>query len=97
MMIRIAAQAEAEIEEARQVLTDRSLELADRMLDELTTAFSEIAGNPQAFPSIEPPLHRAALKTFPYFVVYDASSEDVVIVAFVSARRAPQEWREPSK
>ena len=97
MKIRIVTEAVAEVEEARQFLTDRSLELGSRLLDEFSETLDQIVVGPEIFPEVESSgneclFRHAILKTFQYFVVFEAHETEIVVVAVVPARRAPHDW-----
>jgi plasmid stabilization system protein ParE len=95
--IRILADAEAEIESAREFLNERSLGLGTRYLDDLAEALSEIDAQPLRFAKLETlppsePYRRALLKTFPYAVVFEVLEKEVLVVAVVHASREPNYW-----
>jgi plasmid stabilization system protein ParE len=78
--VRILAEAEAEIEEARQYLNQRSPNLGWRFLDELTEQLDAIAAHPQGYPKVETlpsdqPYRRAILSTFRFAVIFEIVGE----------------------
>lgn len=97
MKVRILAEADREVDEAREFLTDRSSGLGARFLDELAETLDQLSASPESFPKLETlgnewAYRRARLKTFPYFLVFEVQPAEVVVVAVVHARRAPNYW-----
>jgi plasmid stabilization system protein ParE len=93
----ILAEAEAEIENARQYFNDQSPGLGGRFLDELSQQLDAIIARPLSFPRLETlpkdqPYRRALLTTFRYAVVFEVIGEEVVIVAVPHASREPNYW-----
>jgi plasmid stabilization system protein ParE len=97
VILRILAEAEAEIDSARQYLNERSPGLGGRFLDELAEALDAIASRPLSFAKLETlapdqPYHRALLATFHYAVVFDVLDSEIVVVAVAHASREPNYW-----
>jgi plasmid stabilization system protein ParE len=91
------AEAENEIEKARQYLNERSPNLGWRFLDELQVQLDAIAAHPQGFPRVETlpndqPYRRALLATFRYAVIFEIVEDDVVVLAVAHASRRPNYW-----
>jgi plasmid stabilization system protein ParE len=97
MILRILAEAEAEIEEARHYLNAQSLELGDRFLDDLAERLAAIVENPLRFPKLETlsedqPYRRALLTVFRYAAVFEVFQGTIVVVAVAHTSRAPNYW-----
>jgi plasmid stabilization system protein ParE len=96
-MVRILADAEAEIEAARQYLDDRSSRLALRFLADLAKTLAAILARPASFPTLETlpdgmPYRRALLAKFRYAVIFEALPDEIVVVAVAHTSRAPNYW-----
>jgi plasmid stabilization system protein ParE len=96
-MLRILAEAEAEVDSARQYLNQRSPELAARFLDEFADALDAIAPRPLSFAKLETlpsdqPYRRALLASFRYAVVFEVLQSEIVVVAVAHASREPNYW-----
>lgn len=97
MILRILADAEAEIESARQYLNKQSAALGGRFLDELAESFDAIQSRPLSFAKLETlpsdqPYRRALLATFRYAVVFEVLDDAILIVAVAHASREPNYW-----
>ncbi len=73
MAVVILAEAEAEIDSARRYLSEQSIGLGNRFLDERSEALDAIASRPESFAkletlSVDQPYRRALLPTFRYAV-----------------------------
>jgi toxin ParE1/3/4 len=95
--LRILADAEDEIESARQYLTRQSYRLGGRFLGEVADALDEIAARPESFSKLETlpddsPYRRALLSTFRYAVIFEILSDEVLIVALAHTSREPNYW-----
>ncbi|WP_058557251.1 type II toxin-antitoxin system RelE/ParE family toxin [Thiohalocapsa sp. ML1] len=49
--------------------------------------------SPRAFPIVDEPIRRCRLTRFPYWILYAAEDNEIVIVAVAHVRRAPRSWR----
>jgi plasmid stabilization system protein ParE len=99
VILRIQAEAEAEIEAARCSLNRQSRELGRRFLDDLAERLEAIAENPLRFPKLETlpddqPYRRALLTAFRYALVFEVVDNIVVVVAVAHTGRAPNYWLE---
>jgi plasmid stabilization system protein ParE len=97
MILRILAEAEAEIEAARSYLNRQSRDLGNRFLDDLAERLAVIAENPLRFPKLETlpddqPYRRALLTVFRYAVVFEILDDMIVVVAVAHTSRAPNYW-----
>jgi plasmid stabilization system protein ParE len=97
MMLRILAEAEAEIEAARRYLNRQSLELGGRFLDDLAERLAAIAEDPLRFPNLETlpgdqPYRRALLTLFRYAVVFEVLDNTIAVVAVAHTSRLPNYW-----
>lgn len=97
MILRILAEAEAEIDSARTYLNEQSPGLGGRFLDELTEALDAITSRPFSFGKVETlpddqPYRRALLTTFRYAVVFEVLEAEIVVVAVAHTSRGPNYW-----
>jgi toxin ParE1/3/4 len=95
--LRILAEAEAEIETARQYLTERALRLGHRFLDDLEQTLDAVAERPERFSRVETlpddaPYRRALLSIFRYAVVFEILADEVLVVAVAHTSREPNYW-----
>ena len=97
MILRVLAEAEAEIDSARRHLNVQSPGLGWRFLDELAEAFDAIVSRPLSFASVETlpldqPYRRALLPTFPFAVIFEVLEREIVVIAVAHASREPGYW-----
>jgi len=97
VILRILAEAEAEIEAGRCHLNMQSRALGSRFLDDLAERLAAIAENPLRFPKLETvpgdqPYRRALLTVFRYAVVFEVLDNVIVVVAVAHTSRAPNYW-----
>ena len=86
--------ATADLEEALEFYARIDAALVDALLDEVVTAQRRIVEFPRAWhPLGKGKLRRLLLGRFPYAVVFRASTDEVLIVAYAHTRRLPGYWR----
>jgi toxin ParE1/3/4 len=95
--LRILAEAETEIESARQYLTDRSSRLGDRFIADLQATLDAVAERPASFSKLETlpdnsPHRRALLSIFQYAVVFEIVIDEILVVAVAHTSREPNYW-----
>jgi len=95
--VRVLAEAEAEIDAARQYLNAESPNLGSRFVDEVEHALESIAARPLSFGSMETlpsgqPFRRALLPSFPYAVVFELISDIPTVIAVAHCSREPNYW-----
>src|ERR1700730_9773403 len=92
--LRILAEAETEIESARQYLTERSSRLGDRFIADLQETLDAVAERPERFSKLETlpdklPYRRALLSIFRYAVVFEILTDEILVVAVAQTGREP--------
>jgi len=97
LTIRVLAEAEAEIESARQYFNQQAFALGDRFLDDLEAALERIDNAPSQFPKLETlpntePYRRALLKIFRYAVTFELLPDEILVVAVAHTSRRPNYW-----
>ena len=97
MNLRILAEAETEIESARQYLTERSSRLGDRFIADLQEALDAVAERKERFSKLETlpdnsPYRRALLSIFRYAVVFEILTDEILVLAVAHTSREPNYW-----
>ncbi len=97
MIVRILAEAEAEVDAIRRYLNAQSPGLGGRFLDELANTLESVASRPLSFAKLETlpddqPYRRALLTTFRYAVIFELFESDVLVLAVAHASREPNYW-----
>jgi plasmid stabilization system protein ParE len=96
-MMRVLAEAEAELEDARHYLSQQVRGLGERFIDDVELAFLSIAQHPLIFPKLEilpdsAPYRRALLRTFRYAIIFEIVEDTIVVVAVAHSSRKPYYW-----
>ncbi len=91
-VIRVRAQARAEIAEAFDWYLARSAAAATDFLEELEVAMRRIADAPEQFPVVRGRLRRVLLQRFPYAVYYKIYPTALSVVGVIHGRRHPSTW-----
>jgi plasmid stabilization system protein ParE len=95
--IHVLADAEAEMESARQYLEGQRDGLGSRFLDDLSATLAAIADRPLSFANLETlpdgqPYRRALLRRFSYAIIFEVLDDKILVVAIAHSSRAPSYW-----
>jgi plasmid stabilization system protein ParE len=72
---------------------DRLPGLGADYLKEFESVMAHICSAPNFYPTIGAPgIHKAGLKRFPFFVIYRAEQNQIVVLAVAHQRRQPAYW-----
>jgi plasmid stabilization system protein ParE len=93
MRYRFLAPARDELEEAVEFYNLRREHLGDEFTDEVEHAVARILAHPRAWPEISPRTRRCRTRRFPYGVIYQIRSDEILIVAIMHLRRKPFYWK----
>jgi plasmid stabilization system protein ParE len=86
--------ARTEIAEAVDWYERQGIGLGAEFLRALEVTMSSIHHNPKQYQRIHGRMWRAVLRRFPYSILYFSSSEEIVVVGCIHARRDPKRWQE---
>ena len=92
MIIRLHADARAELREARKWYLDRSPLTAMAFAHTIDNAVSAIARAPSAYPPAEYGTRKLVLQRFPFNIFFRESEEEIVIIAVSHQKRRPGYW-----
>ena len=81
------------MKEAAEWYEARGQGLGAEFLRALDAALSAIARAPLANAVVIPGVRRAAMRRFPYSIIYAMEMEDILIVACIHGRRDPKRWQ----
>lgn len=97
MRTRLRPEADEEIEQAARWYQQQS-GLGEQFLTEVVDALLEVERHPQRYPA--PPglrskreIRRLMLPRFPYSIVYEIRSKEILVLACAHQRRRPMYWR----
>lgn len=93
MNVKFSAQAWAEILEAHAWYDGREAGIGEAFRAELAATVHRIAEQPQAFAISFANMRRAMLRRFPYFVIYEAFPDVVLVFGVIHGARDPEAWK----
>ena len=91
-VVRIRAQARAEIAEAFEWYLARSSDAAAASVAAVDAAVTQIAEAPEQFPVVRGRRRRVLVRHFPYAVYYKRYPRTISIVGVIHGRRHPSTW-----
>ena len=86
-------EAEQEINAAAEWYEARSSGLAAEFLRAFDAAVATVERNPLQHAAVNPRMHRALLRRFPYSLIFTVSEEEIVILACAHWRQNPRRWQ----
>ena len=86
-------EARAEVREAREWYEAQSPGLGLEFARAVEAVVATISRTPAFYPAVEGATRRALLRRFPYQIIYEATAEEIVVIACFHHRRDPQVWR----
>lgn len=100
--VRLLNLAKREADAAARWYEHRQPGLGRRFLHVLHDTLLDIEQRPTHHSHLETvpedaPIHRAVTKTFPYLVIYELRSEEVLVLAIAHSRRRPNYWKRRRK
>jgi plasmid stabilization system protein ParE len=96
MKLCIGSAAQAEIEEAAAWYEAQRQGLAAEFLAELDLGFQQVTDFPHAWHPTGKRTRQHRLNRFPYGIVYQIRTDEILIVAIAHLRRRPGYWRNRS-
>ena len=93
MIIRFTPEADAELAEARQWYAYQRENLDIEFMERVDDALSRIVSNPNLYPIVYRTLRRAIVRRFPFAVFYEATADEIQVIAIFHSRRDPERWR----
>ena len=91
---RFTSAALAELREATLYYETKDLGLGVILLDEIDAAIKRILANPQAWHPLSPRTRRCRTHRFPFGLLYQVRSDEILITAVMNLRRDPTRWKE---
>lgn len=91
--LELRQEAEVEILDAALRYERERRDLGLRFESELDVTIRRITENPLQFPEIEPGVHRALVRIFPYGVFFLLEEPLVLVIAVLHLHRHPDAWK----
>jgi plasmid stabilization system protein ParE len=98
----LTSAAEKELADAASWYSDINADLGLRFISAVTSSLESIESQPLSFSPLETSnsareFRRAALKRFPYSIVFEVFDDHVAVIAIAHVRRRPEHWRDRSE
>lgn len=94
MKWRIEAAAQQELEEAAAWYEAQRTGLSAEFLDEFDRGIGRIAEYPNAWKLLGKRTRQYRLNRFPYGIIYQVRTDEILIVAIAHLHRRPEYWRD---
>lgn len=97
MNLRLLDEAKQEMRESALWYEDKRAGLGDQFLDTIQHGFELIEEHPHRYMRIETTdenreVRRYVVKRFPFLIIYEVLSTEVLVVAVAHAKRKPRYW-----
>ena len=93
MKSRLTPEAELDLSEAIRWYDERDQELGDDFLRNVYQRIASIEKNPLLYPIIHRQMRRALVRRFPFQILYEIESEEIIIYAIYHSARDPEAWK----
>jgi len=93
MRLRLLSPAETELAEAAKRYQDQVAGLGSDFLDEVLVALKKIREFPEAWAPVSKFQRRCRLNRFPYGLIYEIRTEEIVIASVMHLHRHPDHWK----
>ena len=91
----IKEEAIADMQEAYDYYEANKIGLGERFLDTLEDYFELIEKTPELYQIKRKPYREAFVKTFPYLIIFEIESDDIIVYAVFNTWKNPK--KKPSK
>ncbi len=91
---RFASPALTELRQATLYYEERENGLGAVFLDEIDAAVERILANPHAWHPLSPRTRRCRTHRFPFGLIYQIRSDEILITSVMDLRRNPTRWKE---
>ena len=92
MKVRLLSLAESEYRAAYDYYNEVVLGLGDQFRDEIVDAVQRMIDFPDAWQQMSKRTRRCRLERFPYGIVYQHRSDELLVVAIMHLKQAPDYW-----
>ena len=91
---RFTSSALSELKEATLHYEEKENGLGRIFLDEVEDTVARILANPQAWHPLTPRTRRCRTHRFPFGLIYQTRTNEILIVSVMDLRRDPTRWRD---
>jgi len=89
----LTPEAELDIIEAVRWYDERDQKLGDDLLRHVYQCIASIEANPRRYPIVHRQMRRALVRRFPFQILYEIESAEVIIYAIYHSARDPEAWQ----
>jgi len=89
----LTPEAELDLIEAIRWYDERDQKLGDQLLRNLYRCIASIERNPRLYPLVHRQMRRALVRRFPFQILYEIESEEIIIYAIFHSARDPEAWK----
>ena len=93
MKSHLTPEAELDLIEAIRWYDERDQKLGDQLLRSLYRCIASIERNPRLYPVVHRQMRRALVRRFPFQILYEIESEEIIIYAIFHSARDPEAWK----
>lgn len=93
MKSQLTPEAELDLKEAIRWYDERDQKLGDQLLRSLYRSIASIERNPHLYPIVHRQMRRALVRRFPFQILYEIESEEIIIYAIFHSARDPEAWK----
>lgn len=93
MRVRLLPEAEVELLEAALWYREQSFGLDNEFMRCVDEATERIRRSPLMFPVVYRDRRRVLVKRFPYAIIFDVTSDEILIYGIFHFRRNPKRWK----
>jgi toxin ParE2 len=90
---RFLAPARSELRETVSYYNSRRPRLGEEFRDEAWETIRRIKQFPQAWHPLGGSIRRCQMQRFPYGIIYEATEQELVIIAIANLHKKPEYWR----
>jgi len=90
---RLTPEAELDLIEAIRWYDERDQELGDDLLRHIYRCIASLERNPRLYPTVHRQMRRALVRRFPFQILYEIGTEEIIIYAIYHSARDPKAWR----
>ncbi len=92
--VNLTVAAEREIDDAVEWYRKQQEGLQQRFLLELQSTVRRIQAQPDIYTELRPGIRRGLLRRFPFSVIYEISSDAILVLAVAHQHRKPFYWQD---
>lgn len=93
MKIRFLLPARRELREAVEYYNAQRIGLGEEFRDEAWKTLQRINDFPQAWSPLGNAIRRCQMRRFPYGVIYEAATSEIIVIAVAHLHQEPEYWR----